>query len=130
MANGRRLRLKLQAELEKSGRLFRAFPCGYLHIRIPPEEALFMRSEAYFRWCAIQGYRVVGEEHQSAAHCTIIFIPSRAIRTSTPSSRATAAIFAASWRSLPVTISKPQCVMIARDTRSFAHQPSWVRTGA
>ena len=73
---------------------------------------------------------LIGERHQFAAHLTIIFIPSRAIRASTPSSRATAAIFAASWRSLTVTISEPQCVIIARDTRSFAHQPSWVRTGA
>jgi hypothetical protein len=73
---------------------------------------------------------LIGERHQSAAHLTIIFIPSRAIRASTPSSRATAAIFAASWRSLAVTISEPQCVIIARDTRSFAHQPSWVLTGA
>ena len=73
---------------------------------------------------------LIGERHQFAAHLTITFIPSRAIRASTPSSRATAAIFAASWRSLAVTISEPQCVIIARDTRSFAHQPSWVRTGA
>ena len=73
---------------------------------------------------------LIGERHQFAAHLTISFIPSRAIRASTPSSRATAAIFAASWRSLAVTISEPQCVIIARDTRSFAHQPSWVRTGA
>ena len=46
---------------------------------------------------------LIGERHQFVAHLTITFIPSRAIRASTPSSRATAAIFAASWRSLAVT---------------------------
>src|SRR5438093_1098337 len=37
--------------------------------------------------------------------------------------------FAEIWPSSPVTISEPQCVMMARGTPSFSHHVNWVRTG-
>src|SRR5580704_1930388 len=51
------------------------------------------------------------------------------MRTSIPRSAAMPRSFANSLRSSPVTISEPQCVMIACGTPSFSHHVSWVRTG-
>src|SRR6266567_566248 len=71
-----------------------------------------------------------GRVHPTGGHHSFSFIPSWAIHASTPRSAAMARIFAESLRSSPVTISEPQCVMMARGTFSFSHHVSCVRTGA
>ena len=61
---------------------------------------------------------------------SLTFIPSWAIRVSTPRLPAIARSFALSLRLSVVTISEPQWLIMARGTSSFAHHISCVRTGA
>ena len=60
---------------------------------------------------------------------TVTFILSYASRVSTLRSRPIELMNSEIFRSFPVTISRPQCVMIARGTSSFWHHVSCVRTG-